>query len=300
MAKSSFVERNRAVRKAWIKEQELVQGGKGTREWTPEQQKDILEKGRAYDENRKAFEGQHMKSAEMYPEYQGDPGNIQFLTRVEHLEAHDGNWRNPTNWFFNPITKKKTDFGDEKYIPCKIIQLAEPLIKTQIEQNESRPASQVAFNETQSKKQQSVKNEPPQKTVTLKNNDVKNKKAPGFDQKLRQGLKMIGKTIIEFPEKHPTALKVIKGIGIAAATITAVAEVSKRGSSGSGDEKSDDYNFDESEDSYDDYSADDDSQEDTESSYTPNDVPAGGQHYHYKDGSVRWKEKPPYHRGGDE
>ena len=54
MAKSSFVERNKAVREAWNKEFELVQEGKGTREWTPEQQKDILEKGRAYDENGKA------------------------------------------------------------------------------------------------------------------------------------------------------------------------------------------------------------------------------------------------------
>ena len=71
MAKSSFIERNKAVRRAWIKEQELVQEGQGTREWTPEQQKDILEKGRAYDENGKAFEGQHMKSAEQYPKYQG-------------------------------------------------------------------------------------------------------------------------------------------------------------------------------------------------------------------------------------
>lgn len=34
-----------------------------------------------------------------------------------------------------------------------------------------------------------------------------------------------------------------------------------------------------------------------ERSYTPNDVPAGGQHYHYKDGSVQWKAKGPYSRG---
>lgn len=51
MSKSSFVERNKAVRAAWNNERELVQEGKGTREWTPEQQKDILEKGRAYDDN---------------------------------------------------------------------------------------------------------------------------------------------------------------------------------------------------------------------------------------------------------
>lgn len=128
MAKSSFVERNKAVREAWNKELELVQEGKGTRKWTPEQQKDILEKGRAYDENGKAFEGQHMKSAEMYPEYQGEPGNIQFLTREEHLEAHYGNWQNPTNWYYNPVTKEKLDFGDGPFIPCEIIQLPEPII----------------------------------------------------------------------------------------------------------------------------------------------------------------------------
>ena len=46
MAKSSFIERNKAVREAWIKEQNLVQEGKGTRAWTPEQQKDILKKAK--------------------------------------------------------------------------------------------------------------------------------------------------------------------------------------------------------------------------------------------------------------
>ena len=90
-------ESNKAILAAWNKEQELVQEGKGTREWTRKQQQDILEKGKAYDEDGVAFQGQHMKSAEMYPEYQGAPGNIQFLTRAEHLEAHNGNWRNPTD-----------------------------------------------------------------------------------------------------------------------------------------------------------------------------------------------------------
>lgn len=41
-------ESNRAILAAWNKEQELVQEGKGTREWTPQQQQDILEKGKAY------------------------------------------------------------------------------------------------------------------------------------------------------------------------------------------------------------------------------------------------------------
>lgn len=58
MAKSSLAERNKAIREAWSKEQELVQEGKGTREWMPEQQKDILEKGRAYDDK-----GKHSKDS---------------------------------------------------------------------------------------------------------------------------------------------------------------------------------------------------------------------------------------------
>ena len=58
-------ESNKAILDAWIKEQELVKEGKGTRNWTSQQQQDILEIGQAYDDNGKAFEGQHMMSAEM-------------------------------------------------------------------------------------------------------------------------------------------------------------------------------------------------------------------------------------------
>ena len=67
-------EASKAIRLAWQRELELVQEGKGTRDWTEAQQRDILnpELGKAYDEDGKAFEGHHMKSAEAYPEYQGD------------------------------------------------------------------------------------------------------------------------------------------------------------------------------------------------------------------------------------
>lgn len=58
-------ESNKAILAAWNKEQELVQEGKGTREWTPKQQQDIFEKGKAYDDDGVAFQGHHMKSAEM-------------------------------------------------------------------------------------------------------------------------------------------------------------------------------------------------------------------------------------------
>lgn len=71
-------EANKAIRLAWERERALVQIGKGTRDWTEEQQRDILDpnKGKAYDDKGRAFEGQHMKSVGKYPEYQGDPDNI--------------------------------------------------------------------------------------------------------------------------------------------------------------------------------------------------------------------------------
>lgn len=120
-------EANKAIAQAWEQEKQRVIKGGGTRDWTQEQQKDILERGKAYDENGKAFEGQHMRSAEMHPECQGDPNNIQFLTREEHLAAHDGSWKNPTNWYYDPITKNKTDFGDGPIVPCKEIELSNPI-----------------------------------------------------------------------------------------------------------------------------------------------------------------------------
>ena len=41
----------RAVKEAWENEKNLVSEGKGTRDWTRDQQKDILELGRALDES---------------------------------------------------------------------------------------------------------------------------------------------------------------------------------------------------------------------------------------------------------
>ncbi len=288
-------ESNKAILAAWNKEQELVQEGKGTREWTPQQQQDILEKGKAYDDNGKAFEGQHMKSAEKYPEYQGDPGNIQFLTRAEHLEAHDGNWQNPTNWYFDPVTKQKYDFGDGPFIPCEIIPLSEPIMAIQVKQVQETIVAQ--------KLETTEKRELPPEKISTKSTTAKVESKLSFGEQLKIGLKKFGKTVVEFPAKHPTAMKVIKGIGIAAATITAaaVAESSKNGSSGSGYGSSSnndaDYDYNNTPDEYDDYS---DDASDSDNEYTPNDVPAGKQRYHYKDGSVKWVEKEPYHRGGND
>ena len=75
----------KAIRDAWKKESSLVKEGKGTRDWTPEQQKQLLDRGKVYDEEGKAFSGHHMKSAEHFPEYQGDSDNIQFLSLYNRI-----------------------------------------------------------------------------------------------------------------------------------------------------------------------------------------------------------------------
>lgn len=122
-------EANKAIKAAWELERRLVCTGKGTRDWTPEQQQDILNRGKAYDDNGRAFEGHHMKSVESFPEYQGDSENIQFLSRSEHLDAHNGDFQNPTNGFYNPNTRETRDFGSNKYKPCEIIELTKPVLR---------------------------------------------------------------------------------------------------------------------------------------------------------------------------
>ena len=142
-------EASKAIREAWENEQQLVTDGKGTRDWTPEQQQSIIDVGKAYDEDGKAFIGHHMKSAEAYPEYQGDPENIQFLSYAEHLKAHDGNWRNPSNWYYDPVTGDKHDFGNNKYVPCDIVELSEPLSQSAHDEQQTE-ATQISYDNTDS------------------------------------------------------------------------------------------------------------------------------------------------------
>lgn len=213
-------ESNKAILAAWNKEQELVQEGKGTREWTPQQQQDILDKGKAYDDNGKAFEGQHMKSAEMYPEYQGEPGNIQFLTRAEHLDAHDGNWQNPTNWYYNPVTKEKFNFGDGPFIPCEIINLSEPIISLKvdstIEDRETASNTGSSSEKTVEIHTKSSKSEIP------KPHNVASKKS---NNAFVKGLKTVGKFIVE----HPVESLEIAGLAIGSVA-KAVSSIKGRGS----------------------------------------------------------------------
>ena len=90
-------ERARAVRKAWKMEYEnVVNGGQGiSRTWSQSEINELLINGKV-----KGYQGHHMKSVKGYPEFAGDPYNIQFLTRSEHLRAHGGNFRNITHGRF--------------------------------------------------------------------------------------------------------------------------------------------------------------------------------------------------------
>lgn len=295
-------ESNKAILAAWNREQELVQEGKGTREWTPKQQQDILEKGKAYDDGI-AFQGQHMKSAEMYPEYQGDPENIQFLTRAEHLEAHNGNWRNPTNWYFDPKTKEKLDFGDGPFIPCKIIQLPEPVIRTSVT---------VEIKEEtiiESSKKIEVKAEP---KIKLEAEPIKDKSVNKAKLEIKQTggignrVEKFCKSVIDFSERNSELI----GIGIKIAVVFGVGKFVKAmangGRSSSSNENSDDYTYTPSQnvstsfnDSYDEVQIDtiDTDTSVERSSPKEHTVRSHGQHY-IKNGERVWIEKNSYLRGG--
>lgn len=287
-------ESNKAILAAWNKEQELVQEGKGTREWTPKQQQDILEKGKAYDDDGVAFQGQHMKSAEMYPEYQGDPGNIQFVTRAEHLEAHNGNWRNPTNWYFNPVTKEKFDFGDGPFIPCEIIQLQEPVITVP---NDDRSfIEQKSKEKVQSDKSEDVLNQNKEvdKITDKKQNTVVPPKiqTPKKCNMFVRGLKSVGRFIVE----HPVESLEIAGVVIGGA---AKAISSFRGSSSSSSAHSTTPQNNSNSTSTGIVEKEVDIVEKANRSMpSENDVSGHRQRYHTKDGVI-WKDKAPYHRGGN-
>ncbi len=212
------VEANKAIAEAWEREQQLVKEGKGTRDWTPEQQKQILEKGKAYDEDGKAFEGQHMKSAEAHPEYQGDPSNIQFLTRKEHFEAHGGNWQNPTNGYFDPVTKVMTDFGEDKPIPCKAIDLSNPVVEVKVipDETDKVPKEEPAKSD---RTRDGPKQESNSRSNSRANTSVNNHKATQratsqtTTKHSEDGiLKTLAKDALSYVKEHPleTAVKALE------------------------------------------------------------------------------------------
>lgn len=139
--------RVQAVRQSLKKERELVMQGKGTREWTLQQQQDILDGKRPCDENGIPYEGHHMKSVSEYPEYAGYPNNIQWLSYDEHINgAHKGNTHNPTNGYYNPDTNTMHSYEGMAPVAPEVITLKQPLAKElALKQDETL---KIATNET--------------------------------------------------------------------------------------------------------------------------------------------------------
>ena len=139
----------KAVQGFWNNERDLIKQGLGTRNWSVQEQIEIMnfkpsggerknaaaptygqgeatEYGMSYDK----YEGQHMKSAEVYPEFQSDPNNIQALIRNEHQQAHGGDFHNPTNGYYDPDTGQMTDFGDNPPTSLQPQQLSAAYVDT--------------------------------------------------------------------------------------------------------------------------------------------------------------------------
>lgn len=118
-------ERRRAVSEAWKTEKSKVLEGKGTRDWSQKEQKEIISKNHAT-----GYQGHHMKSVHDHNSKAGDANNIQFLTRKEHLAAHRGNFKNSTNGYYNPKTGEMNDFG-KKGAHIEERELSKPLSDSQ-------------------------------------------------------------------------------------------------------------------------------------------------------------------------
>lgn len=232
-------EASKAIRLAWQRECELIQEGKGTRDWTEDQQKDILnpEIGKAYDEDGKAFEGHHMKSAEAYPEYQGNSENIQFLSRTEHTRAHGG-WQKPTNGYFDYTTGITHDFGKDELVPCKIIELSNPVITI-----DSYSINTAVESVDQAEKEQSSGVDPPIKgskqpvvNAPVHRAAKNSHNNPVSKGNVISGIKNVANAAKEFSEKHPVLTTVVEvGIGIVVtATAGKVIDTKRRTKSSGG------------------------------------------------------------------
>lgn len=227
---------NKAVNQAWLNEQKLVGEGKGTRDWNPKHQNEILERGRAYDDDGKAYQGHHMKSVEANPELQGDPMNIQFLSREEHKAAHFGDFHIPTNGYYDPKTGETIDFGEGSYVPCKIIELSDPVaVPKPIEPKETVKKEQSAKDENSDKgthtSKKSTDNAPPKKTAhvaaSVKKTILKQAAKSSGGNGVKQFLGKVGRFIAEHPAE------IIEGV-VGALTIGSEIASIASGSKGSG------------------------------------------------------------------
>jgi hypothetical protein len=118
-ARQLRADRQYAVRQAWKQEAERVRNGMGTRNWTKDEQAELLSRGSV-----KGYEGHHMISVANDRSLAGNPDNIQFLNRDEHINgAHQGDSHNLTNGYYNPETKSMETFENNELQPLPTVSL---------------------------------------------------------------------------------------------------------------------------------------------------------------------------------
>lgn len=129
-------DRKKAVDQAWEMEKDRVQQGYGTRDWSVEQQAELLDYGKVT-----GFEGSHMMNVHDYPEYAGNPDNIQLLPSIAHFEGvHGGDPRK-----FNPSGRFDENTGEvvpseEGQIPDQpVVELSDKYDPSQKEYHQSTP-----------------------------------------------------------------------------------------------------------------------------------------------------------------
>ncbi len=138
-------QRAKAVKLAWLREVKLVKQGKGTRQWTLDEQRELLTTGRI-----KKYVGHHIKSVKTFAQYAGEQKNIQFLTRSEHYRAHLYNWKNSLNNLYN-VEKKSWDGRFNENVKIDIFKLKNGLSeleKTEIQKlvNNKKKEEQMTNN----------------------------------------------------------------------------------------------------------------------------------------------------------
>ena len=202
--RSIATRRREGVEKAWARERDLVSEGRGTREWTVAEQKQILKTGRA-----DGYEGHHMKSVAKHPEYADDPKNIQFLNRSEHQTAHKGNFRNESNGRYNERSQKIREMKDGKPRAMNSYELKNKAI-------EKRGYTKYAKEDARAKKsaEQISDKKYSKERVAVRKSSKKAEKANRNDVKAQNGRKAEAKAAARYGKTSVSAKPGAKQSGV--------------------------------------------------------------------------------------
>lgn len=201
-------QRTKAVRDAWAHERDLVAQGRGTREWTVSEQKEILKTGKA-----KGYQGHHMKSVAKHPEYAGDRKNIQFLDsrkgNNEHLKAHRGDYHNESDGRYNVRSQKIREMKDGKPRTMNSYELKNKAI-------EKRGYTKYAKEDARAKKsaEQISDKKYSKERVAVRKSSKKAEKANRNDVKAQNGRKAEAKAAARYGKTSVSAKPGAKQSGV--------------------------------------------------------------------------------------